>query len=223
MGVETQRGVDIGPPFAAPVRKRTGWELAVNDAPRDQPPASDVDGRRAEGTAPGDSPDGDFVQMLTRYQRRLFLHILAQVPYPVDADEILQETSIIAWDKFQQFRPGTNFLAWVSQIATFEIMKYRSRRRRERLQFSEEFLEAVAQESIAQEDTLEARRAALVHCIQKLRERDRQLIQQRYSPGESGKGLAETVGRPANSVYQSLGRIRRTLLECINRRMAASS
>lgn len=161
--------------------------------------------------------------MLTRYQRRLFLHILAQVPYPVDADEILQETSIIAWDKFQQFRPGTNFLAWVSQIATFEIMKYRSRRRRERLQFSEEFLEAVAQESIAREDTLEARRAALVHCIQKLRERDRQLIQQRYSPGESGKGLAETVGRPANSVYQSLGRIRRTLLECINRQMAASS
>lgn len=160
--------------------------------------------------------------MLTRYQRRLFLHILTQVPYPVDADEILQETSIIAWDKFQQFRPGTNFLAWVSQIATFEIMKYRSRRRRERLQFSEEFLEAVAHESIAREDTLEARRAALVHCIQKLRERDRQLIQQRYSPGESGKGLAETVGRPANSVYQSLGRIRRTLLECINRQMAAT-
>lgn len=165
-------------------------------------------------------PSAEFVQLFTRHQRRLFLHILAQVPHPVDAEEILQEANLIAWSKFHQFQMGTNFLAWVSQIATFEIMKFRSRRRRERLQFSEEFLEAIAQESLVRSDELELRRIALVDCLQKLRERDRKLVQQRYS-GESGKGLAETMGRPANSVYQSLGRIRRSLLECVERRLAA--
>ena len=165
-------------------------------------------------------PDAEFVQLFTRNQRRLFLHILAQVPHPVDAEEILQDVNIIAWSKFSQFQAGTNFPAWIAQIATFEIMKYRSRKRRERLQFSEEYLEAVAQESLVRSEDLEARRAALVQCIQKLRPRDRELIQQRYAPGESGKALAETIGRPANSVYQSLGRIRRTLLECIERRLA---
>ena len=174
------------------------------------------------GKPAGAEPEADFVQLFTRYQRRLFLHILAQVPHPVDAEEILQETNVIAWRKFQQFEAGTNFLAWVSRIATFEIMKYRSQRRRERLQFSEEFLNAVAQESLAREDELELRRAALVECIQKLRDRDRELIQLRYAPGESGKGLAENLGRPANSVYQSLGRLRRTLLECIERQLATS-
>lgn len=172
---------------------------------------------------PAGGPNSEFVQLFTRHQRRLFLHILAQVSHPVDAEEILQETNVIAWSKFHQFQLGTNFLAWVAQIATFEIMKYRSRRRRERLQFSEEFLDAIAEESIARADELEARRAALVHCIQKLRDKDRELIQQRYAPGESGKGLAETLGRPANSVYQSLGRIRRTLLECVERKLAAET
>jgi RNA polymerase sigma-70 factor (ECF subfamily) len=28
------------------------------------------------------------------------------------------------------------------------------------------------------------------------------------------------MGRPANSVYQSLGRVRRVLLECVRRRLA---
>ncbi len=163
----------------------------------------------------------EFVQLFTQHQRRLFLHILAQVPHPVDAEEILQETNVIAWSKFGKFQRGTNFLAWAAQIATFEIMKYRSRRRRERLLFSEEFLETVAQTSLERSDELEARRTALFDCIQKLRANDRALIQQRYAPGESGKGLAETLGRPANSVYQSLGRIRRTLWECVERKLAA--
>lgn len=167
------------------------------------------------------APDAEFVQLFTRHQRRLFLHILAQVPHPVDAEEILQETNVIAWSKFRQFQLGTNFLAWATQIATFEIMKYRSRRRRERLQFSEEFLNAVAAESLVQSEELELRRAALANCLQKLRPQDRELIQQRYAPGESGKALASTLGRPPNSVYQSLGRIRRSLLECIERQVAS--
>jgi RNA polymerase sigma-70 factor (ECF subfamily) len=63
----------------------------------------------------------------------------------------------------------------------------------------------------------------LLQCLQKLKARDRELIQQRYAPGESGKHLAGALGRPANSVYQSLGRIRRTLWECIQRRLSAES
>jgi RNA polymerase sigma-70 factor (ECF subfamily) len=35
--------------------------------------------------------------------------------------------------------------------------------------------------------------------------------------------VARQLGRPANSVYQSLSRIRRTLLDCIKRRLAAEA
>ena len=63
----------------------------------------------------------------------------------------------------------------------------------------------------------------MLACLARLAPSDRELIRRRYSPGETGKSLAEALGRPANSVYQSLGRIRRTLLECIKRRLAAEA
>lgn len=162
----------------------------------------------------------EFVQLFTKSQRRLYLYILSQVPHPVEAEEILQEANVIAWTKSSQYRSGSNFFAWVCQIAHFEILKHRSRQKRTKLRFSDEFIEQVASEVVEQVDELESRRLALKHCLGKLRDKDRELIESRYAPGERGKDLASQIGRPANSVYQSLGRIRRTLMECIQRQMA---
>jgi DNA-directed RNA polymerase specialized sigma24 family protein len=66
---------------------------------------------------PPGSPSPEFVQLFTHYQRRLFLYILSQLPNPIEAEEVQQETNVVIWSKFAQFREGTNFLAWVSQIA----------------------------------------------------------------------------------------------------------
>ena len=173
-----------------------------------------------EQPADSQKTDAEFVQLFTRYQRRLYLFILAQVPSPVDAEEILQETNVIIWRKCDQFELGTNFLAWASQIAKYEVLKYREKHRRDRLYFSESFVEQVADEALVTSEELELRRNALLHCLGKLRDQDRELIQRRYAPGENGKSVAECLGRPVNSVYQSLGRIRRTLMECIDRRLA---
>lgn len=166
-------------------------------------------------------PNAEFVQLFTRHQRRLYLFILAQVPNPAEAEEILQETNVVIWRKFPEFEPGSSFFAWACQIARFEVLKYRERRHKDRLYFSNDFVECVAAEAIEHADELERRRNALIECLGRLREQDRLLIQSRYAPGESGKGLARLLGRPSNSVYQSLGRVRRTLLECINRRLAS--
>jgi RNA polymerase sigma-70 factor (ECF subfamily) len=165
----------------------------------------------------------EFVQMFTKSQRRLFLFILSQVGNPVDAEEILQETNIVVWKKCNQFQLGTNFQAWVSRIATYEVLKQRDRKRRDRLYFSDEFVQQIAQDALIDTAQSDARRQALTSCLGKLRSKDRELIQRRYTPGENGKSVAEFLQRPVNSVYQSLGRIRRTLLECINRRLAAET
>lgn len=176
---------------------------------------------RESGAGP-EPPSGDFVQLFTRYQRRLYLYILAQVPNATDAEEILQETNLVIWRKCDRFQPGTNFFAWTSRIASYEVLKYRERRRRDKLLFSEKFLEAVSEEVVSNEGRLEERRKALQSCLGRLRPEDRDLIRQRYASGRNGKAVAEMLGRPANSVYQSLGRIRRALLECIKRRLATA-
>ena len=161
------------------------------------------------------------MQLFSRTQRRIYLHILGQVGNPTDADEVLQETNVVIWSKFDRFELGTNFIAWTFQIANYEVLKFRDRRRSSRLVFSEDVIEAIAEESEESQDDLDLRRAALNECLDKLRSKDRELIQTRYAPGNKGKDVADVLGRPSNSVYQSIGRIRKTLFECINRRLSA--
>ena len=161
------------------------------------------------------------MQLFTRHQRRLYLFILSQWPNPIEAEEILQETNVVIWSKYSQFRPGTNFFAWTCQIARYEFLKHRERRTKERLQFSDEFVSLVADEAEQRSDALDQRREALIFCLRKLNDKDRELIQRRYSPGESGKTVAEFLNRPANAVYQSLSRIRRALHACVSRRLAS--
>lgn len=191
----------------------------MGEATTAPPPPSD-DAVEAFGHG---GPSADFVQLFTRSQRRIYLFILSQVQSPAQAEEILQETNVIVLAKHGQFQPGTNFLAWACQIANYEILKFRTRRRREKLIFNDDVLQLVAAEALARSDELESRRTALMECLGKLRPRDRELIQTRYAPGHTGKEVAADLGRPPNSVYQSLGRIRRTLWECIQRRLAAEA
>lgn len=161
-----------------------------------------------------------FIQLFTKSQRPLYLFILGQTGSVQDAEEVLQNTNLVIWSKSNQFELGTNFFAWACQIARYEVMQHRQRYRRDKLKFSQEFLDVVAKESDSQLADPEPERQALELCIQRLPARDRELIRERYQPGASGKELASDLGRPANSVYQSLGRIRRVLLECIQRRIA---
>jgi RNA polymerase sigma-70 factor, ECF subfamily len=175
------------------------------------------------GPASPAAPSEEFIHLFTRNQRRLYLLILAQTGQLQEAEEALQETNVVMLSKHHQFVSGTNFFAWAAQIAHYEVLKSRQRKKRDRLRFQEEFVDAAAGEMETHLDDLDIRRQALQQCLGKLREKDRQLIRRRYEPGASGKVEAEDLGRPANSVYQSIGRIRRTLLECIRRSLAAQS
>jgi len=170
---------------------------------------------------PPAAPNEEFIHLFTRHQRRLYLLILAQTGQLQEAEEVLQETNVVMLSKHQRFTPGTNFFAWAAQIAHYEVLKSRQRKRRDRLRFHDEFVDTAASEAEVHLDDLDLRRQALHQCLERLREKDRELIRRRYQPGASGKIEAEDLGRPANSVYQSIGRIRRTLLECIRRTMAA--
>ena len=86
----------------------------------------------------------------------------------------------------------------------------------------------IAAEVAEHAELWEERRAALAVCLEKLGRKDRDLIRRRYaSPVDgtevAGKDVAADLGRPVNAVYQSLGRIRRTLAECVRRELAAVS
>lgn len=166
-------------------------------------------------------PGEEFVRLFTQAQRSLYLFILPLVHSSADAEEVLQETNVVILSKWSQFEPGTNFLAWCRAIARLEVFRFRRGRHHRLKLLDDDVIEQLAERIEEQPRDYDRQRDALSECIRRLREQDRELIRCRYAAGATGDDVALQLGRPANSVYQSLGRVRRVLLECIRRRLAA--
>lgn len=161
-----------------------------------------------------------FAQLLATCQRRVFLYILGLIHNAADAEEILQETNLVLWRKFDDYQPGTAFDRWACRVAHFEVLKFREKRGRAEQIFSTEFVESLAAETEQVLDLLDARRDALAQCLSKLPPRDRQLVMQRYQEKASTQSVAEALGRSVQGTRKALHRIRMALLGCIERTLA---
>jgi RNA polymerase sigma-70 factor (ECF subfamily) len=165
----------------------------------------------------------EFVRLLSQYQTLIRGFLFTLLPNRTEADDLFQRTSIVLWRKFDQFQVGSDFGAWACQIAKFEVRNFLRVERRDRLCFSDELLTSLADIRLALDNELELRREALRHCLGKLRRIDRQIIHQCYGPeSTTAKDAADRLGRPANTLYKALIRIRRALFECIERTLKAS-
>ena len=163
----------------------------------------------------------EFAALLARHQSQLFGYIYSLVRDLDDADDLFQQTSLILWDKFDLFDPSRSFVGWACGVARYEVLNFLRTRSRNRLYFSDELNLALieAQETL-DEERLEERRDALAGCMNKLRERDKDLLEACYSRSAGVRDVALTRGRSAQSVHNSLRRIRRALFECVRRSMA---
>jgi RNA polymerase sigma-70 factor, ECF subfamily len=157
------------------------------------------------------------VQLLTNVQQQLVRYVRTLVPNRADADEVLQETNLFIWRHADEFELGTNFAAWASKVAYYEVLSFRKRQARSRLRFSDALVEQLALSAARNlvEDNLSTE--AFDSCIAKLNEQDRELMRLRYEPGARVEDVARQVGRSTKAVYNALGRIRGWLLECIER------
>jgi RNA polymerase sigma-70 factor (ECF subfamily) len=159
----------------------------------------------------------DFVRLFTLYQRRIYWYIFALLHDSNDAEEVFQETALLLWQKFGEFQPGTSFVAWACRVAYNKTLRFRDNHRREIPCFSNVFLEEVAPDLLAVIDAeaSDAMLDRLSDCLQRLNERDRDLIQRRYKPGATTKRVAAEVGRSTDAVYKALARIHQALFDCM--------
>jgi RNA polymerase sigma-70 factor (ECF subfamily) len=171
---------------------------------------------------PGSDKSRRFLRLFLQNERRLYAYILTLLPNRADADDALQETSLVMWDKFDEAAPPDDFAAWGCRIAYFKVLDFYKRAGRARVRFSQAMLERVAETAIEQAEPLQldARRDALAGCIEKLSARDRDLLARRFSPGATTLSTSAQVGRSVEAVYKALARVRRALFECVQRALA---
>lgn len=171
-------------------------------------------------STPDNPLPAEFIKAFTKNQRRLYAFVLSLLGSPTDADDVLQETNLVLWKKAEEFRPGSDFLAWAFRVAQLQVMAFRKSQLRRREYFDDELLQQLFNEADRQLREEDRRHEALRHCLEKLSHEQQSLIARRYEPGASVNAMAAASGRTPKAVSATLLRIREALLRCIEHRLA---
>lgn len=158
--------------------------------------------------------------LMTRHQRQIFSYIYALVPNRYDAEDLLQETSVVICEKFHEFEEGTDFVAWACQIAYWRVRYSRQKFARSKIIFDQAIVDALAQTAGDLAAEIDDRHVALGHCLQKLHTRDRELLLTRYEPGCGVEEAARKSGRTLQTAYKALARLRKLLLDCVSNQLS---
>lgn len=159
----------------------------------------------------------EYVQLMTQYQGAIRGFIVSLMPGDSGVSDVLQETNLMLWQKMDTYEDGTNFVAWAFTIARYEVMRHRDKLKRNgRIVFSDQLMDTIAESNQSRDDN-EHHLVALERCMQKLSDEQRELIQCRYTKGQSLEKLATHLKKPAGALRVSLFRTRATLKRCIEK------
>lgn len=160
----------------------------------------------------------DIEYELSAAKSGLFAYLLAAVRNYHDAEDLLQEVSLVALDAAESFTPGTNFSAWSREIARRRVLAFVRRRDGSPVAIDPIMLEVLtdAAAEIDSEEPLEERMSLLAGCLAKLRKEMRDVLEYKYWNHLSAEETAERLGRTVQAVYAILKRSRIQLRECLD-------
>jgi RNA polymerase sigma-70 factor (ECF subfamily) len=166
----------------------------------------------------------DFLGLFVRHHQEIYAYVLTLVPHVHDADDLFQEGLTTMWRKFDQFEPGTNFVAWGVQIMRYLILDYRRNvARNKRVLMEDSAFEALMDHMPAIQDEMAIRVEVLRQCLTRLDDRARRLIKMRYERNVPVPEIASHLKRSPRHVYRIFGQINSVLLRCMHRTLAQGS
>jgi len=183
-----------------------------------QPPPEDPSSRHL-------APDRqeEFIRLLGGAHGLLLRYVLSLVGNRHDAEDVVQRAGLTMWRRFASFEPGSDFIAWATTVAFYEVRNFQRAGGRSRLTFDDELLRLLAAERAIHIREAHPRQEALDACLEKLDGAARRLIDAIYLEGAEVASLAARQGQAVQTIYNRLGAIRRGLADCVRRRMAEAS
>lgn len=155
---------------------------------------------------------------LTSHQMDLQGFVRSLMPGNASVDDVVQQTNLAVWRKRGDFKPGTNFRAWLFTIARLEVLAERKRSKRKSWLVIDDDLAlklAATMDDLGKESSGGFLRQALLHCLARLKPQDRSVIEQFYFQGHGIRQIAEEEGRSEGAVRVGLHRVRLLLRRCI--------
>ncbi len=141
------------------------------------------------------------------------------------ADDVWQETMLIAWRRIDEFDRSRPFGPWLRGIASRVLMGVRRKQAKLELIGDENSLEYLNRRMHQIEqlpgDTLDEKLHALRDCITLLPAHERECVELRYQQDLMPQGIGERIGSSVEAVKKRLVRAKQHLLECLERKVSA--
>lgn len=161
-----------------------------------------------------------FERLVARYLPKLLAYSWAICGDYHAAQDALQESLLIAYDKLGHYEAGTDLLSWLRAITRHCSLSAR-RRLSKTAPVTEEAIERLydtpASEAISYESE------ALSKCLQSLGGSFQRVVRDHYYGGMALSDIAAATGTTVNAVKQALYRARLALRDCVRRRLGTEA
>ena len=155
--------------------------------------------------------------LIERHQRRLWWSCLRMLGDPDEADDVVQETFVRAWERIGTFDPARRFYPWIFTIARNRCLNALRRRRTwgfRSLSSDDPPAPAAPGGTSA---TVEERElgGALEECLEELPGDQREAFELRHGDGLRYAEIAAALGIPEGTVMSRLHRAREKMRDCL--------
>lgn len=153
--------------------------------------------------------DGDFERVVLPHARSLLRFALRLAGDSFHAEDLVQETLLLAWRGFGRFEPGTNAHAWLFQIL---MNVFRQEKRKGRSAFAAATLaDAVQATQPSSHESVEVMQA-----FERLGGEQRTVLLLAAVEGFTCREIAEILGVPIGTVMSRLSRGREAMRELLS-------
>ena len=167
-----------------------------------------------------------FALLVRAHQATVRWYLVRCVRDPATADDLAQEVFLAAYQNLATCRSTTSLRGWLLGIARNLAIQHIRTEARRRLREQGPLAAQMAQWRIEQleqdpEEGLghERRLGALRTCIGHLAPESRRVVEEHYYHRQTVESIAQRQGRGAGTVRMMLLRIRKTLNECIRKKL----
>src|SRR6186713_454453 len=145
-----------------------------------------------------------FLSLFLRSEREIFRYVAALVPNVAEAEDIVQQTAIALWEKFDAYDPAQPFTPWACRFALNKTRQWIERRQRWQALLEGGLAEELAQRHEELRPELDSRLRHLEGCLGKLPVEQFALIESYYFRRDDMEKLATNSGRTVAATYKML-------------------
>ena len=156
-----------------------------------------------------------FLSLFLRSEREVFRYVAALVPNVADAEDIVQQTALALWEKFDAYDPTQPFTPWACRFALNKSRQWIERRQRWQTLLAGGLAEELTRRREELRPEMERRLAHLERCLDKLPGEQRALVEGYYYRRTGIEALAGESNRTVEATYKLLQRVRHALQRCV--------